>query len=307
MLRFHITFLIVIFLPLAGCKIQLDQTEGGGVVSSSGLFNCTSRETCTLHIEDEYFQDSFTAMPDDGYVFVGYSEEKGELCRGRLDPICSDIDTRALQAFPDLIEYISGDVAFKLAPQFERLAGAAQDELSSANPIETEYRLINYEVDGNTIEKIRDAKAGSANPLDYRDYFGRKPDGMTRWRVNYSWSWRNDGVSCYVTALSFKIELTTTLPVLKDLSQKSEHIVDKWIAYRQGLLEHEVGHTLLAREHLLEIPDTLLGQTGVSEADCAMLTDNVNFAFSERMESLSEASADYDEETNYGRYTIPPL
>lgn len=83
-LLFTITFWTLTFV-LSGCRLEVVQTGGGQVVSGSGRYDCEADigNSCVWDINDNYFSDSFTAVPEPGYRFAGWSETNSTVCGGK--------------------------------------------------------------------------------------------------------------------------------------------------------------------------------------------------------------------------------
>ncbi|MDE0952940.1 MAG: hypothetical protein OSA45_16925 [Halioglobus sp.] len=81
---------ITIFLLLIqGCRFILVVPEGGSVVSTSGSYDCAAEETCIIDLPGIPFAgDTFTAIPDEGYVFKGWNKQEGRalFCGGKIGP-----------------------------------------------------------------------------------------------------------------------------------------------------------------------------------------------------------------------------
>ena len=64
------TIAILILLSfLAGCKLQIIVPTGGVVTTASGTYTCGAGQTCEINVVDMLFDETFTAVPDTGYVF----------------------------------------------------------------------------------------------------------------------------------------------------------------------------------------------------------------------------------------------
>lgn len=112
----------VIFLALAGCKIQISVPEGGKVKSLSGAYVCQAGQVCLIDIYDLYFEEEFVAVPDTGYKFVEWEKVDGGLCVGKATP-CKIVSAPA-KSDAALMILLESDAIFLLKPVFEPLAGA---------------------------------------------------------------------------------------------------------------------------------------------------------------------------------------
>ncbi len=62
--------LCLVVLVLASCRVILTNDGGGSIVSLSGAHNCSSA-SCEFTLSDS-LNDTFTAVPEDGYRFSGW-------------------------------------------------------------------------------------------------------------------------------------------------------------------------------------------------------------------------------------------
>ncbi|MEM1154430.1 MAG: imelysin family protein, partial [Pseudomonadota bacterium] len=60
-------------LFLVGCKVVVKVPDGGSVTSASGDFDCASGEECSIDVTTFDFEETFTATPEEGFEFIGWS------------------------------------------------------------------------------------------------------------------------------------------------------------------------------------------------------------------------------------------
>ncbi|MEM6581081.1 MAG: imelysin family protein [Pseudomonadota bacterium] len=60
-------------LFLVGCKVVVKVPDGGSVTSASGDFDCASGEECSIDVTNFDFEETFTAVPEEGFEFIGWS------------------------------------------------------------------------------------------------------------------------------------------------------------------------------------------------------------------------------------------
>ncbi len=135
---------------------------------------------------------------------------------------------------------------------------------------------------------------------------GFKPSGLAQSGFNYTY-WYNtsvDGKMCTVTRIEIEFNFVTTLPQLVGLEEKSEALKSKWIAFHDGLTEHEAGHQVIYRDMTTAVPEAL---SNVGPQPCGELKETLSQAAKAAWEPIAQASKDYDVETDHGRYTIPSL
>lgn len=71
---------------LAGCKIELATTLGGRISTESGDYSCLPSTECpVIDVSDTDFDQTFRAIPDAGYEFVGWRKRQNGFCGGRTD------------------------------------------------------------------------------------------------------------------------------------------------------------------------------------------------------------------------------
>ena len=92
MLNGKLVALILAASFLTACKIEVSVPEGGTVVSSTGIYGCTSGEMCIIDVDHIYLQEHFTAVPQAGYEFAGWQKTRGGLCGGN-DSLCNLVTT----------------------------------------------------------------------------------------------------------------------------------------------------------------------------------------------------------------------
>ncbi len=111
--------ILLVIVVLSGCKIIIQVPEGGQVVSRTDENNCSSGQECVIDvINGDIFSDTFTAIPDTGYVFAGWKKDDKHLCGGSTAPC-------ALENVPGVLtEY---DVDLLLVPIFEEDPNAVLD------------------------------------------------------------------------------------------------------------------------------------------------------------------------------------
>ncbi len=90
---------------LASCRLIQSTSDGGSIVSASGESDCR-QGPCIVEMFG-HFMETYTAVPDPGYFFVGW--EKG--CSGKpLEPCVIN--------FPEILTNLTGDI--ELVAQFQR-------------------------------------------------------------------------------------------------------------------------------------------------------------------------------------------
>ena len=101
---------------LTGCRLEIAVDAGGRIVSASGQYDCDRNQTCQWDITDNQFEDTFTAIADPGYLFVGWSATESTVCEG-TDGSCT---LRLLDLPPTLRRSVfNSDMLARLVPIFE--------------------------------------------------------------------------------------------------------------------------------------------------------------------------------------------
>ena len=108
----------LIFLAFTGCKLQIDVPAGGKVISESGSYECDSGRACTIDVYDVSFDETFVAVPDQGYSFAGWKKREKGLCGGKDQPC--HLPTTGFLAYDLLMEILESDTVFYLTPEFGR-------------------------------------------------------------------------------------------------------------------------------------------------------------------------------------------
>jgi hypothetical protein len=102
---------------LAGCKITITPLSGGNAESESGSWICSEAEPCVIDLEDTDFEETFVAVPDEGFQFVEWKRAPLYLCGG-LKTACT-ISTKSFAGNPDLEALLDrNDLEFFLEPVF---------------------------------------------------------------------------------------------------------------------------------------------------------------------------------------------
>lgn len=104
-------------LFFAGCKIQINVSEGGNVTTSSGAYECHSGQTCTIDINDLFFDEEFIAEPTEGFQFVKWKKVERGLCAGKNIPCRIVSDWARLHQF--FMAILESDNIFYLEPEFD--------------------------------------------------------------------------------------------------------------------------------------------------------------------------------------------
>jgi hypothetical protein len=110
------TILLVVLLLLSACKIVIPVSEDGQVVSGSGAYDCDAGETCEINVVDTFFNETFSAEPAEGQVFLGWQKRGGWLCGGEEESC--NLSTADFDGNEVLEQFLSTDAEFYLEPVF---------------------------------------------------------------------------------------------------------------------------------------------------------------------------------------------
>jgi predicted secreted Zn-dependent protease len=171
--------------------------------------------------------------------------------------------------------------------------------LPSATLAEPETRINNvyYQVDGSTAEDIwTDILAKS--PVKEN---GKQHVAYTRWDVNWKFWWLDYGSSCEINKVTTKLDVTYTLPRLKQDASIPQSVTAHWEKYYAALLDHEHGHKRLGVKAAIEIENLLLNIG--PRLSCEQLELDANNMARNVVDKYSRLENEYDRSTNHGLNT----
>ncbi len=128
---------------VSGCKVIIEVPEGATVVSESGAYSCPSQQTCTIDLVDVFFDETFVALPEPGYTFMGWSKAKSALCVETLEPC--NVTTTLLAGFPELMPLLDSEASMLLSPTIIKNPTITEDDLvvnGSTEPLEEGFRVL---------------------------------------------------------------------------------------------------------------------------------------------------------------------
>ncbi len=150
MINHKLSMALLATTVLAGCKIELSIPEGGSVVSSSGLYACSTGEVCTIDVSHEFFEENFTAIPETGYEFISWEKKSGGFCGGTAANC--QLSTMSFTPNPDLMAVLNTNTVFTMNPIFAKV-GDVPARLESPWHVESLQVANNYAVDGETTQQ----------------------------------------------------------------------------------------------------------------------------------------------------------
>ena len=111
----RIIVLSALSLAFAGCKVEISDTKNGRVESESGAYTCDSGDTCVIDVVDTFFDETFQAKPDQGFIFTAWRTKPHSICGGSSKP-CR-LATRIFSGTP-LMNILESDGVYYLEPVF---------------------------------------------------------------------------------------------------------------------------------------------------------------------------------------------
>ena len=109
--------ILIVSVVLSGCFIRISPSTGGVVQNQSGTYpDCSAADTCDdIPVVDTTFDETFTAVPEDGYEFIRWIRAGGHLygCNTNPELRISTANLEALELF------FNSDTVFTVAPLFQ--------------------------------------------------------------------------------------------------------------------------------------------------------------------------------------------
>ena len=169
----------------------------------------------------------------------------------------------------------------------------------SAALAETETRIntVYYQVEGSTAEDIW-ADVIAKSPVKHNV---KQHVAYTRWRVNWQFWWYDHGSSCEISKVKTKLDVTYTLPRLKQNASTPQSVTAHWGKYYAALLDHEQGHKGLGVKAAIEIENQLLNMG--PRHSCEQLELDANTMGRNVIDKYSQQEKEYDRSTNHGLNT----
>lgn len=113
-----------LFILLGGCKISIEVPDlhGAQVVSTSGAYICThASEECVIDVVDLFFDETFRALPNRGYMFTGWERRERGLCGGSTED-CR-LFTSSFEGIDLLMAVLESDQTYYLEANFAPIEG----------------------------------------------------------------------------------------------------------------------------------------------------------------------------------------
>lgn len=277
---------------LMGSKIVITVPEGGSVVSSSGLIECSSGQVCIIDITDQRFVEVFTAIPDQGYHFANWADNNGALCRGSQHPHCPDLGTTPVSDYQGFQLPPDPAAVFTMNPTFTS-GGSVPPSRGPSFTINSSHLTRYYGIEGDTTAELIAQLAGDANPLPVQAAAGRKPVGHANfsYRYDYDSEYGANLASCRVASATLRLRFETVLPRLENPGGKPGYLLNRWLPFQQEVIAHEAGHHAIYRLMATKLPRAL---TALGEVPCHELEQRVGQAVGRIEQEMHRASSAYD-------------
>ncbi|TGD75816.1 hypothetical protein E4634_02815 [Mangrovimicrobium sediminis] len=107
---------LALALTLAGCKVEVAVPPGGQVITESGAHSCARERICSIDVVDQYFAETFIAVPHANNSFLGWAAGDNALCGNSRKP-CTLV-TAGFADQPELMALLESDAVFTLTPRF---------------------------------------------------------------------------------------------------------------------------------------------------------------------------------------------
>lgn len=124
---------------------------------------------------------------------------------------------------------------------------------------------------------------------------GRIFHGSTRSNIDWKFWWGSEGGQCWITRVKVFVDVTFTLPKLKDSPME---VYDLWKQWYPNLFLHEKGH----RQNALDIARRI--EKGIRRLDprssCETLERSANRLGKKLIDELIRIDQAYDKRTNHG-------
>ncbi len=146
-----------ITLILSACKVSVEVPVGGSVSSASGAYDCPEDSVCVIEVVDLFFDETFTAVPADGYVFTAWKKRERGFYGAKTNPSVR-LYTTGLTFLEDFLEQ---DEVYYLEPTFRKISGPSSD-LFTIDASGTTLTM-NGEIQSNTLDEFNEFLASYPN------------------------------------------------------------------------------------------------------------------------------------------------
>jgi predicted secreted Zn-dependent protease len=170
------------------------------------------------------------------------------------------------------------------------LAGSA-----AAEPL-VKRTIAYYDVTGVTAPEIR-ADLDRLRPTD--TVTKRRRDSATRWRVKWTYRYRNVGQDCAIARISVTVDVTITLPRLAADASRPVELTRAFEEFTAKLMLHEEGHAQNGIDIAKRIEAAILGMK--PHPTCDALGRAANALGQSLIKEANQNDIEYDTQTQHGR------
>jgi hypothetical protein len=119
MMKHTLKFILLICIAtlMAGCKLAVIVVEGGEV-QSAGSGICVEGTICIVDVDDPYFSETFTAIPDEGWYFHKWNSGDRFFCGDSTDPDCT-LSFEGHEESKAVEDMVASSETFYLMPVFK--------------------------------------------------------------------------------------------------------------------------------------------------------------------------------------------
>jgi hypothetical protein len=104
-------------LAIGGCKLKVYVPTGAGhVESKSGAFYCSLLSVCNIEINNTAFEETFRAVPKEGFVFAGWKDRPRGLYANSIED--AYITTAVASPSQALLDLLASEEVYYLEPRF---------------------------------------------------------------------------------------------------------------------------------------------------------------------------------------------
>ena len=195
--------LCCLLVLVVGCQIEISVPSGGRVESESGNYSCEGGQTCSIDVVDLFFDETFVAVPDEGFSFRGWRKANRHFCGGNSRP-CR-LFTSGFEGNAVLEGFLDRDEVFFLVPRFTRIP-----EVYPAT-IEPEGGEITFP--NGVVLSVPAQAVTEATAISLHEPYPDEVDAIVGLGVNASHSKRYLGGISVAQDIQFQHPITATIPV----------------------------------------------------------------------------------------------
>ena len=246
MRRWKILAVIAVVLGLTGCKVTIRVPEHGVVESQSGAWVCHSGDSCTVDVVDTLFDETFVAVPQQGYQFSHWRKERGYFCGGTSNP-CRILTT--LFAGNEALEaLLTANLEFFLEPVFQSASASDQHTIDAEGGTFEFLNGVLLEVPPGALDQPVTIKVSELPEADVRGIFSSQAGAVSGKRYLGGFSVTPDVDFLEPVTATFPIEALLSYETLMQIEierpEKKYWFEKTLLEYRpdQGEVQIEVSH-----------------------------------------------------------------